>query len=161
MGGRETILSGTPDGPTVGRDLSGNVGNTGLGRCTPPSLRQRVTAKMMVGMTSEFWSRGGNDREIENPGNMIGDGVAAGSERAGGVLGPCPSSPNTKNPPFSIPEFAHKDHSRLKTKPLTRAARTREEVITLENMIFRKSVEKKAVRPEGLENESGGESHSG
>lgn len=64
-------------------------------------------AGVVVGMTPGFWSRGGNDREIENPGSRIGDGVAAGSERTGGVLEPCPSSPKYQNPPFSIPEFAH------------------------------------------------------
>lgn len=56
----------------------------------------------------------------------------------------------------------------MKTKPLARAAKRREGTITLENMIFDggKNVKcrrnkKKATGPEGLENESGGESRSG
>jgi len=54
-------------------------------------------------------------------------------------------------------------HSRLKTRPLARAAKRREEAITLENIIFEKGREewKKATRPDSLKNESWGESHSG
>lgn len=51
-------------------------------------------------------------------------------------------------------------HLRLKTKPLAKAAKRSEEMITLENMIFGRSREvygeKTATRPEGLENERRG-----
>ena len=50
--------------------------------------------------------------------------------------------PNTLQYP-QIRTFIRRDkvHSRLKTRPLARAAKRREETITLENMIFEKGRE--------------------
>jgi hypothetical protein len=68
---------------------------------------------VVVGIPVESGSRGGKDREIEGSGSKIGGGVTVGSEV---VLVEYPSS-------------------RLKTKPLARAAKRREETTALENMI--------------------------
>ena len=96
---------------------------------------------VVVGTTRELWSRDGNEREIESPGREIGGGVAAGIERVGGVLESYSSSPKYQKSALQysrIRTSKNKNHSRLNTKPLARAARTREEAITLDNMIFRK-----------------------
>lgn len=102
--------------------------------------------RLAVGVTVRLWSRGGNDREIEGSGSKIDSGVTVGSERAGGMLESCPSSPTCQIPPRQYPQihpFVRRDkiHSRLKTRPLARAAKRREETITLENMIFEKGRE--------------------
>ena len=60
---------------------------------------------VVVEMTRELWSRGGNDREIESSGSEIGNGVAAGGERAGGVLEPYPSSPKYQKSALQYPRI--------------------------------------------------------
>jgi hypothetical protein len=64
-------------------------------------------------------SRGGSDRVNEGSGSTTGVGDTVGSEITGTVLESCPSS-------------------RLKTSPLARAAKSREETTTLANMISRR-----------------------
>ena len=97
--------------------------------------------RVVVGVTVRLWSSDGNDRGIEGSGSKIDSGVTVGSERAGGVLESYPSSPTSQIPAaqyLRIHTFTRQDkiHSRLKTRPLARAAKRREEMITLENMIF-------------------------
>jgi len=100
-----------------------------------------MTAGVAVCVPSGPGPRGGNDIENKGSGSEIGCGVAVGSERAGGVLESHPSSPKHRITTHQFPQFYAPiiqvgDHSRLKTRPLARAAKRREETITLENMIF-------------------------
>jgi len=101
--------------------------------------------RMAVGVTVKLWSRGGNEREIEGSNIEIGFGlgVTVGSERPGGVLELYPSSPTSQIPALQYPRtptFIRRDkiHSRLRTRPLARAAKIRGEMIALENIIFEK-----------------------
>jgi len=97
--------------------------------------------RVPVGVPVGFGSRGGNDREIEGSGSKTGSGVTVGIETAGGVLVSYPSSPELhkmttlQHPKIHTPTIKNEHHSRLKARPLAKAAKAREETITLVNMI--------------------------
>ena len=94
-----------------------------------------------AGLTIEFWSRGGSDRETEGSGSeTIGCGVTVGSERTEEVL----VSPECQITSALANPYIHTstDHSRLIANPLARAAKRMEDTITLENMIFEEKVVK-------------------
>jgi len=108
----EGLGDGVPVGSRGGNDNA--IEGGGSDREIEGSLGREIEGtRVPVGIPVESESRGGKDREIEGSGSKIGGGVTVGS---GPVLVEYPSS-------------------RLKTKPLARAAKRREEKTTLENMI--------------------------
>lgn len=136
-GSGRDIDEGSGDGVPVG-SRGGNdkaIEGGGSDREIEGSLGREIGGtRVLVGIPVESESRGGKDREIEGSGSKIGGGVAVGS---GPVLVEYPSSPICHRSVSTYPYIRTRktDHSRLKTKPLARAAKRREETITLENMI--------------------------
>lgn len=90
---------------------------------------------VVVEILVELGLRGGNDSENEGSGSENGCGVTVGSERDERVLEPSP----TMQLKLQFIHTQEVGHSRLIARPFARAAKRREEMIALENMIAREA----------------------